>query len=79
MEHKKPEIVVLVNPLEKEVRLQINPLYIAGRYRKLVRGIPQSKWFCANCSGKGCEKCNWTGKMYQESLEEIIEKPFIDL
>ncbi len=78
VEYKKPEMVVLVNPLAEEVRLQINPLYIAGRYRKLVRGIPQSKWLCSNCWGKGCEKCNWTGKMYQESVEEIIEKPFLD-
>lgn len=79
VEHKKPEIVVIVNPLEKEIRLQVNPLHIAGRYKKLVRGIPQSKWFCSNCRGKGCEKCNWTGKMYPESVEEIIEKPFLEM
>ncbi|MEM3579494.1 MAG: tRNA pseudouridine(54/55) synthase Pus10, partial [Candidatus Bathyarchaeia archaeon] len=54
-------------------------LYIAGRYKKLARGIPQSKWLCSNCRGKGCEKCNWTGKMYQESVEEIIGKPILDV
>jgi len=74
----KPDIVVLVNPYADTVNLQINPLFIAGRYRKLVRGIPQSKWFCSNCRGRGCEKCNWTGKMYPESVEEIIAKPFLD-
>jgi len=79
VEFRKPEIVVLVNPLTEDIKLQINPLYIAGRYKKLVRGIPQSKWFCSNCLGKGCEKCNWTGKMYPESVEEIIEKPFLDV
>ncbi|MDH5481367.1 MAG: tRNA pseudouridine(54/55) synthase Pus10 [Candidatus Bathyarchaeota archaeon] len=79
VDHKKPEIVVLVNPLTEEGSLQINPLHIAGRYRKLVRGIPQSKWFCSNCRGRGCEKCNWTGKMYSESVEEIIEKPFLEM
>jgi tRNA pseudouridine synthase 10 len=79
VEYKKPEIVVLVNPFAEKVRLQVNPLYIAGRYQKLVRGIPQSKWFCSNCWGKGCEKCNWTGKMYPESVEEIIGKPFLDV
>ncbi|MCK4313451.1 tRNA pseudouridine(54/55) synthase Pus10 [Candidatus Bathyarchaeota archaeon] len=78
VEHKKPEVVVLVNPLTEEVKLQVNPLYIAGRYRKLIRGIPQSEWLCSNCRGKGCEECNWTGKMYPESVEEIIEKPFLD-
>jgi tRNA pseudouridine synthase 10 len=78
VEYRKPEIVVLVNPLAEEIKLQINPLYIRGRYKKLVRGIPQSKWFCSNCRGKGCEKCNWTGKMYPESVEEVIAKPFLD-
>jgi len=77
-EYKKPEMVVLVNPFTSEVRLQVNPLFIAGRYRKLVRDIPQSKWFCSNCRGKGCEKCGWTGKMYPESVEEIVGKPFLE-
>lgn len=78
VEYKKPEIVILVNPLTERVKLQINPLYVAGRYRKLVRGIPQSRWLCPNCRGKGCEKCDWTGKLYQESVEELIGKPFLD-
>jgi len=77
VEFGKPEAVVLVNPFAEEIKIQVNPLYIAGRYKKLVRGIPQSKWFCSNCWGKGCEKCNWTGKMYPESVEEIITKPFM--
>jgi tRNA pseudouridine synthase 10 len=74
----KPEMVVLVNPYTEAVRLQVNPLFVSGRYKKLVRGIPQSKWFCSSCRGKGCEKCNWTGKLYPESVEEIIGKPFLD-
>ena len=75
---ERPEIVVLCNPFTDRVWLQVNPLFVAGRYKKLVRGIPQSKWFCSSCRGKGCEKCGWTGKMYAESVEEIIEKPFLD-
>jgi len=78
VDYRKPEIVVLVNPFAEEINLQINPLYVAGHYKKLVRGIPQSKWFCSNCRGKGCEKCDWTGKMYPESVEELIAKPFLD-
>jgi tRNA pseudouridine synthase 10 len=79
VDYRKPDVVLLLNPFTEKVRLQPNPLYIAGRYRKLVRGIPQSKWFCSNCHGKGCEKCNWTGKMYPESVEEIIAKPFLEV
>jgi tRNA pseudouridine synthase 10 len=78
VDFKKPEIVVLANPFNEKVWLQVNPLFVLGRYKKLVRGIPQSKWFCSNCRGKGCKECNWTGKMYQESVEEIIEKPFLE-
>jgi tRNA pseudouridine synthase 10 len=77
VEYRKPEIVVLINPMTGEMHFQVNPLFIAGRYKKLVKGIPQSKWFCSNCRGKGCEKCNWTGKMYPESVEEIISEPFL--
>ncbi|MCS7095564.1 MAG: tRNA pseudouridine(54/55) synthase Pus10 [Candidatus Bathyarchaeota archaeon] len=75
--YSKPDVVLIINPMTEEIKVQVNPLYIAGRYRKLVRGIPQSKWFCSNCMGKGCEKCGWTGKKYPESVEEIISEPFI--
>ncbi|MEM3783439.1 MAG: tRNA pseudouridine(54/55) synthase Pus10 [Candidatus Bathyarchaeia archaeon] len=78
VEIRKPEVVVLLNPMTEEIRVQVNPLFIAGRYKKFARGIPQSKWFCTNCRGKGCEKCNWTGKMYPESVEEIISQPFLE-
>lgn len=78
VDFKKPEIVVLVEPFSGLVKLQVNPLFIAGRYKKLVRSIPQSKWFCSECWGKGCIKCNWTGKMYLESVQEIVEKPLLD-
>ena len=74
-EYKKPDIVIYVNPFTRQIKLQANPLYIAGRYRKLARGIPQSKWFCSKCRGDGCAQCNWTGKMYPESIEEIIANP----
>jgi tRNA pseudouridine synthase 10 len=79
VEFGRPEMVVLVNPFREQVRLQVNPLFVSGRYRKLVRGIPQSKWFCSNCRGKGCEKCAWTGKMYPESVQEIVEGPFLEV
>jgi tRNA pseudouridine synthase 10 len=78
VDFKKPEVVVLVEPFSGLVRLQVNPLFIAGRYKKLVRSIPQSKWFCSECWGKGCVKCDWTGKMYPESVQEIVEKPLLE-
>lgn len=78
VDYKSPDVVVLVNPFTEQVKLQLNPLYVAGRYRKLVRGIPQSKWLCAKCHGEGCEQCNWTGKMYPESVEGLIAEPVLE-
>jgi tRNA pseudouridine synthase 10 len=78
VEYRKPEMTLIINPFAEEVKIQVNPLFVAGRYRKLVRDIPQSKWFCSSCRGKGCEKCGWTGKMYPESVEELVSKPFLE-
>ena len=78
VEYKKPDIVVITNSFAEQVRVQVNPLFVAGRYRKLVRDIPQSKWFCSSCRGKGCEKCGGTGKMYPESVEELVSKPLLE-
>ena len=74
-EFKRPDVAILINPFTKRISLQANPLHIAGRYRKLARGVSQSRWICHTCRGKGCEKCNWTGKMYAESVEDFIAMP----
>ena len=60
------------NPVQ--VRIQINPSFIEGRYNKLVRNIPQTKWPCRKCKGRGCEACNFTGKQYPESVEELLSQ-----
>ena len=78
VEFRKPDVVVLVQPLEDSVRLQVNPVFVAGRYRKLVRGIPQAKWVCTRCGGRGCPRCNWTGKLYPTSVSELITEPMIE-
>jgi tRNA pseudouridine synthase 10 len=77
-EYLKPDVVVVINPFQEKIRLQVNPLFVAGRYRKLVRDIPQSKWFCSSCRGRGCEKCGGTGKLYPESVEELASKPLLE-
>jgi tRNA pseudouridine synthase 10 len=77
-EYKKPDVVVIVRPFTGEIILQSNPLYVRGAYKKLVRGIPQSMWLCKSCGGEGCPKCDGTGKMYSESVEEIIAGPLLE-
>jgi tRNA pseudouridine synthase 10 len=67
-----PDIVAIVDPAFDHADLQVNPLYLRGRYRKLVRGVPQTRWPCRRCMGKGCGRCGGTGKMYPTSVEEVI-------
>ncbi len=78
-DYLKPDLVAVINPFMETVSLQVNPLFVAGRYRKLVRDIPQSKWFCSSCRGKGCEKCGGTGKLYPESVEELSSAPLLEV
>lgn len=77
-EYLIPDIVAVINPFTTRIRLQVNPLFVGGRYRKLVRTISQSKWFCSACRGRGCEKCGGTGKLYPESVEEYSSKPLLE-
>jgi tRNA pseudouridine synthase 10 len=77
-EYKRPDLMIIVNPFTQGIKLQVNPLFVAGRYRKLVRDIPQSKWFCSGCRGRGCSKCGGTGLMYPDSVEALVSKPLLE-
>ena len=67
-----PEIMAIINTIYDVVTLQITSLFIYGRYKKLQRGIPQTKWPCQICRGYGCKKCHYTGKLYEITVEELI-------
>jgi len=75
----RPHITAIINTQYDDVELDIRPLYLYGRYRKLIRGIPQTKWPCRKCRGVGCDYCHGTGKMYEESVEEIIAKRAVEI
>ena len=92
VDYKNPEVVILIKVRQKpyqhvqyeelynvNVFIDSNPLFIEGRYRKLVRGIPQTKWPCTYCKGKGCEKCNNTGQQYENTVEDLIAKHLLPL
>ncbi|MHA2408119.1 MAG: tRNA pseudouridine(54/55) synthase Pus10, partial [Candidatus Ranarchaeia archaeon] len=70
--HEEPDIMAIVNPFTKQTSLEATSLYIAGSYKKLIRGIPQIRRLCNGCYGKGCLECGWTGKKPSESIEELI-------
>lgn len=69
---KNPDIVALVDTRFGHVETTITPLFIYGRYNKYSREIPQTKWPCRVCRGKGCDHCKGVGKMYPTSVQEII-------
>ncbi|WP_457620058.1 tRNA pseudouridine(54/55) synthase Pus10 [Methanopyrus sp.] len=68
------EVVFDFRPSLEDPKLEVRmrPVYVRGRYLKLKRGIPQTKWPCPRCRGVGCPNCDFTGKLYTESVEELI-------
>ena len=72
VEFKTPQVVALVDTRFADVTLDISPIFIAGRYTKYSREIPQTIWPCRVCHGKGCDHCHGEGKMYPTSVQEII-------
>lgn len=79
VDFKKPDVVIILDASAGTVEVQVNSVFFYGRYQKFERGIPQTHWDCRACRGAGCEKCNFTGKQYQDSVEELIGRPVIDL
>lgn len=77
VDFKHPDVVVLLDISGGMVEVQRTPLFIYGRYRKLERGIPQTHWDCRACHGAGCERCDFTGKQYPDSVEELIGRPIM--
>lgn len=77
VEFDNPNLVLMVDFKSGEIEAQINPIFIESRYRKLIRGIPQTKWPCSKCKGRGCEICDYTGKQYPETVEELISEDAI--
>jgi len=74
---KNPDVTAIVDLNTESVKAEVRSLYVFGKYKKLVRGIPQAKWVCLKCNGKGCTYCKGVGKLYKTSVQEIIEKPLL--
>jgi len=62
MDRKSPDIVITFDLNTDDVELDVRSVYVYGKYQKLVRNIPQTKW---------------KKKIYKTSVQEIIEKPFL--
>ncbi|MEM4259034.1 MAG: tRNA pseudouridine(54/55) synthase Pus10 [Candidatus Thermoplasmatota archaeon] len=77
VDFKDPDITVILDTVFYSISLQITSIYFYGRYKKFERGIPQTRWPCRVCQGIGCRRCQYTGKMYQTSVEELISAPIL--
>lgn len=52
-------------------------LFLEGRYRKLVRDLPQTVFFCPECKGhprrrRKCARCEGWGKLTKDSVQELV-------
>jgi tRNA pseudouridine synthase 10 len=65
-----PEMVFLIDTRFDKVALDVAPLFIYGRYRKFSRELPQTRWPCRECRGKGCPHCGGKGRMYETSVQD---------
>jgi len=64
VDFKDPDILILIDLKKNKINYQIKPLYIFGRYQKLVAGIPQTKW---------------KRKKFKTSVQEEIGNPLLKI
>lgn len=74
-----PDLVFLADVPAGIATITVSPVFFYGRYRKLDRTLPQTRWPCRVCRGKGCSRCGGSGKMYQDSVEELVGGPVLEL
>jgi tRNA pseudouridine synthase 10 len=74
----KPDMTILVNLVSGGIDLNPKPLFVYGRYLKMVRGFPQKRRKCRNCRGKGCSECEYTGFSKEQSVEQILAQNLIE-
>ena len=78
--NERPEVMLLFDTLTLGVNADLRALFLYGRYRKLQRGIPQTRWPCRACRGRdgGCESCNGTGQQYPYSIQSLVCEPMVE-
>ena len=84
VDFERPDVQLLLDLGTDEVELQVNSAFVYGRYKKLERDIPQTKWPCNECGGTGlkrgaeCPGCDGTGFRYDESVEQLTAPPVVE-
>jgi tRNA pseudouridine synthase 10 len=57
-------------------------VFLESRYQKLVRGLPQTIFWCPSCKGdrrgrKTCALCGGRGKLHDDSVQELIGRSLL--
>ncbi len=75
-EHKKEgyEAYFLIDFMKNLVFIYLSPVFVYGKYCKFSRDIAQTEHFCRFCHGKKCPKCDYTGLLTQNSVEQILSE-----
>ncbi|MFB6151091.1 MAG: tRNA pseudouridine(54/55) synthase Pus10 [Haloarculaceae archaeon] len=77
VDFERPDVQVTLNLGDDTVETRVNSAFVYGRYRKLERDVPQTKWPCNDCNGTGlvrgevCDGCDGSGYRYDESVEQL--------
>lgn len=64
-------------PTGQRVRPPESRLFLEARYRKLVRGLPQTIFYCPRCKGRGCRVCERFGKLTKDSVQELVARKIL--
>jgi tRNA pseudouridine synthase 10 len=76
----RPHVQLVYDVDRDRVRFEPRSIYVYGRYRKLIRDLPQTAatWRCPHCEGKrgsDCEPCGGTGRKYPVALGDLVGRP----
>ncbi len=74
---EEPDAVITLHYEEAAATIRPKPLLLYGRYLKFSREVPQSRWHCRRCRGRGCEICGGTGRRFTETVQEMVAAPIL--
>ncbi len=69
--------VTLLPDAPRGVAIFVEPLFVAGRYRKLARGLSQTVFHCRTCRARRreCVACAGSGRFVAEAVEDFVKPP----
>ncbi|QCJ45830.1 tRNA pseudouridine(54/55) synthase Pus10 [Haloprofundus sp. MHR1] len=85
VDFQRPDVQFVLDIDSDTVETEVNSAFVYGRYRKLVRDIPQTEWPCRECDGSGrqgrqtCDHCGGSGYLYEDSVEGLSAPLVLDV